>query len=159
MEREQRGRAARADTGSCGAIALQRKCDTFPTVSPGDARAATSQEGREGERERSCGNRWSASDGRGRTRPLQPSHVPVIYLCSAPPRLHLPRLSTDRPRPSELPSPRVHTYSLPEVNARLQSPFVTGGATEDEERALGKARRSINLCHAHFYPPSHRFDL
>lgn len=143
-EREQRGRAARADTGSCGAIALQRKCDTFPAVSFGDERAATSQEGR---RERGA----AVTDGARQTdvnapSPRSPRTYPS-YTC-APLRLHLPRLSTARPRPSELPSPRVHTYSLPEVNARLPSPFVTGGTAEAEKRALGKAAdSSINQSH------------
>lgn len=43
---EGRAEGRGADTSSCGAIALQRKCDTFPIV-PEDKKAATGQKATE----------------------------------------------------------------------------------------------------------------
>lgn len=81
-KREGRG----ADTSSCGAIALQRKCDTFPIVSLRTRELPLDRKGRRDEEgEVSC-RRWTAPNESKHARPRQPrTHARYILAPSSSP--------------------------------------------------------------------------
>lgn len=68
--REGRG----ADTSSCGTIALQRRCDTFPTFSLRTTELPLDRKGgRDGGGGVLCCHRWTALNVSIHTQPQQPS--------------------------------------------------------------------------------------